>query len=144
MGNPISHSWRHGFILPEMYVPFRIAAFLELLPPAFDEPLVGVGKKTDNPYSVSDMGGANVASLYTVPDRIIPERGQRSKDFVESSNKEVCDIFNDNVSGLYVANNSGIFKPESRAFPGQARFLSCLAKVLTWETSADCVNNNSV
>jgi hypothetical protein len=66
-----------------------MAALLELLPPAFDEPLVGVGKKTDNPNAVSDMGGANVTSLYTVPDRIIPERGQRRKDFVESSNKEV-------------------------------------------------------
>lgn len=43
--------------------------------------------------------GANGGSWYAMPLRIKPERGQVSKNAVQPSTKQRCDVLHDDVSG---------------------------------------------
>lgn len=148
-GNPISHSWRHGFVREGMYVPRRSAAFLELLPPAFDTPLLrGVGKKSRDPNSISDMGGAKVGSLNAVPDCIIPERGQVTEDASEpcaaGSRKQLWNVLHDRDAGSKLANKSGVLSPQAGAFAINSRSAASLGKVLARETARNDIDGNSI
>jgi hypothetical protein len=86
--------------------------FLALLPPAlsrlFKPCAVGVG---NDPDAISNVVGANGASRYAVPFRIIPERGQVSENDIHPSMKQVIDVFHDDEFRSYLANKSGIVAP---------------------------------
>ncbi len=60
----------------------------------------GVGK---NPGPIADMWGTNGCRWYAVPFRVIPERGQVTKDLAHCSSfvdgKEVCDVLHEDESG---------------------------------------------
>lgn len=149
MGNPISHSWRLGFVREGIYVPRRSADLRELLPPALDTPLFrGVGKKGRDPKSIADMGGAKVGSLEAMPDRIVPERGQVSEHPGEpstvGSRKQLWNVLHDREAGSKLANKARIFSPEAGALPINARSLTSLGQVLAGKTPADCVNGNAI
>lgn len=69
---------------------------------------LGVG---NDPDAISAVRGTNGGSWYAVPFRIKPERGQLSENNVQPSTKQACDVLHDDVSRLYLANNSGVFEP---------------------------------
>nr|WP_052757334.1 hypothetical protein [Sphingobium chungbukense] len=149
IGNPISHSCRHGFVREGIYVPRRSAALRELLPPALDMPLLrGVGNISRDPNSISDMGGAKVASLNAVPARIIPERGQVTENAGEplstGSRKEFWHVFHDRKCGSNFANKTGELAPKAGALAINSRSLSSFRQVLAGEASADDIDGNSV
>jgi hypothetical protein len=57
---------------------------------------VGVGYcPRDHEDPITAVRGADGGSGYTIPPRIVPERGQITEDSVEASNKESCDVFHD-------------------------------------------------
>jgi hypothetical protein len=64
------------------------------------------------------MGGANVGSLYAIPDRIIPERGQVSENSAKPSawlfagtSKQFWHVLHDCEAWSNLANNSGELGP---------------------------------
>jgi hypothetical protein len=86
------------------------------------------------------MAGAHSTRWNARPFRIKPCLGQLSKNGVQSVSKDRCDVFQDDVSGLYQANDSHEFVKETRpsAFL-DAGLLACCADVLAWESSANNV-----
>jgi hypothetical protein len=57
---------------------------------------VGVG---NNPHSVAPVRGADGASRYAVPDRIIPERGKVSENGSHPETKQAWDVLHDDEAG---------------------------------------------
>src|SRR5690606_41646964 len=70
---------------------------------------VGVG---NNPDAVSLVRGANGASRYAVPFRVIPALGQVSENSSEPQGKVPWDVLQEDVAGSYVANDSEDFGPK--------------------------------
>jgi len=101
----------------------------------------GVG---NNPNAVSSVRGANGGSWYSVPLRIIPERGKVSENSAKPPSKQSCDVLHDDESGSYLANDASVLEPEPRSFAGEASALSRRADVLAWEPAADDVCGNSI
>lgn len=101
-----------------------------------------------DPNSISDMGGAKVASLYAVPARIIPDRGQVTEDagepFSTSARKEFWHVFHDREHWSNFANNTGELAPEAGALAINSRSLSSFGQVLAGESSADDIDGNSI
>lgn len=149
VGNPINHSCRHGFVREGMYVPRLSAAFLELLPPAFETPLLrGVGNMSRDPKSISDMGGAKVGSLNAMPLSIIPERGQVPENSAEPrtipSREKAGYIFHDCEIGSNFPNKARKLAPEAGSIPIDSLSTTRRADILARESSADCINGNSI
>lgn len=149
MGNPINHSWRHGFVREGMYVPRRSAALRELLPPAFDTPLLrGVGKKGRKPKSISDMGGANVGSVYAIPLSMIPERGHITEYSPEPSprisRKEFWHVLHDCDFRSNIANKPREVSPQPAPLAINTRSAASLGQVLAGKTATDDVDGNSI
>jgi hypothetical protein len=86
------------------------------------------------------MFRADVGSAYAVPETIIPDLGQVAKDGSKSSSKDSWDVFQHDDCGSKLANKSDDLRPEtaSRAFDTSA--FSSVAKVLAWESGADCID----
>jgi hypothetical protein len=63
------------------------------------------------------MRGANVGSWYAMPLRVIPERGQVSKNASKPpaavSRKDCCDVLHDRVGRSNIPNESSILRPEA-------------------------------
>lgn len=121
----------------------------ELLPPAFDTPLLrGVGKKGRDPKSISDMGGAKVGSVNAMPDCIIPERGQVTEHSGEpstvGSRNEFWHVLHDRDFGSKFANKPRELSPKTGAFAINARSLASLGQVLTGKTATDGIDCDSV
>ena len=84
----------------------------EILPLSLLSLALGVG---NNPNPVSLMRRTNVGSWNAVPFRVIPDLGQvseySSKPSSPVATNEVCDVFHDCVSRLYLANKTGKLGP---------------------------------
>jgi hypothetical protein len=102
---------------------------------------IGVG---NNPDPVATVRGTNGGSWSAIPDSIIPERGQVAEDPVEALRPERGDIFHDDPSWSYLANETPELKPQARPRTIEASSFSSKADVLAGEAAADCVNGNSV
>jgi len=86
------------------------------------------------------MAGAHSTRWNARPFRIKPCLGQLSENGVQSVSKDRCDVFQDDVSGLYQANDSHEFVKETRpsAF-FDARLFAGKGDVLTGKSSANNV-----
>jgi hypothetical protein len=58
-------------------------------------PVIRVG---NNPDAISDVIGANVASWYAMPLRVIPERGQVSENICHPETKQAWRVLHDDVA----------------------------------------------
>jgi hypothetical protein len=105
---------------------------------AIAEQVRGVGNK---PPPISLMAGAHSTRWNARPFRIKPCLGQLPKNGVQSVSKDRCNVFQDDVSGLYQANDSHEFVKETRpsAFL-DAGLLACCADVLARESTANNVS----
>jgi hypothetical protein len=76
--------------------------------------------------------------------RIIPEVGQVSENSVDSSNKESADVFHEDDSGLYLANDAGILEPKARsvAFDDSCS-ISGNGDILARESSRDAIHRST-
>ena len=76
------------------------------------------------------------------PLRIEPQGGQVSENGVEASNSESADVFHEDESRSYLANEASVFAPESRpeavVEPGA---LAGVADVLTRETASNEIHD---
>jgi hypothetical protein len=86
------------------------------------------------------MRGAKVGSAYAVPETIIPDLGQVAKDGSESSSKDSWDVFQHDDCGSKLANKSDDLRPETASSAFDTSAFSSIAKVLAWESGADCIN----
>jgi hypothetical protein len=86
------------------------------------------------------MPGAEVGSAYAIPESIIPDLGQVSKDGSESSSKDSWDVFQHDDCGSKLANKSDDLRPETASSAFDTSAFSSVAKVLTWESGADGVD----
>jgi hypothetical protein len=86
------------------------------------------------------MRGANVGSWYAVPLCVIPDRGQLSENDSQSSRKQRCDVFHDDVTGSKLANKSDVLgvKPASR--PCKTSTLAGDRDILAGPSAADDIN----
>jgi hypothetical protein len=60
----------------------------------------------------SRVRSAGVGSSYKAPRRVVPQRGKVSEDDVESENKVVCDVLQDDETGSKYANGVRDVRPE--------------------------------
>ncbi len=65
----------------------------------------GVGNKPD---PIAAVRGADGASWYTVPRRIVPERGKASEYGSHPETKQAWDVFHEDVAWSNLANETGI------------------------------------
>jgi len=92
---------------------------------------VGVGyTPRDNEEPIPPVRGTNGLSWYTVPDRIIPERGKAAEYGVQPSRKERWNVFNNHESGSSQANDPEVFEPQSRFSAFETFSLARAAKIL--------------
>jgi hypothetical protein len=118
----------------------RIAPFAVLVD--FDPSLdLGVGNEPD---PVTSVRGANGCCWDTIPDRIIPARGQVSENVSQPETKQAWYVLHDDIEGSNFANEAGILAPEARALTLKASALSSEADVLTREPATYDVDCNSV
>jgi hypothetical protein len=99
--------------------------------------VVGVG---NDPDPLPAMRGTNVRSSYSVPFRVIPERGKVTENGSHSSSKERCDVLHDDIAGSYFANDPSKLVPKTGPSTGEASTFSSDADVLAWESAADEVD----
>jgi hypothetical protein len=67
------------------------------------------------PDPVADVRGANVGSRYAMPCRVVPDRGQRSKNDVQPPSKQRCHVLNENERWSNQANGCKHLPEESAA-----------------------------
>ena len=86
------------------------------------------------------MAGAHSTRWNARPFRIKPCLGQRSENNVHSVSSDRCDVLQDDVSGLYQANDSHEFveQPRAGAFLDAGLFAG-KGNVLTGKSSANNV-----
>lgn len=82
----------------------------------------------------------NGGSRYSVPLRVIPERGKVCENCGESSTAKSPDVFHDRETGSNVANEARNVSPDSGALTVQAGALAGRADVLTGEPATDAVD----
>ena len=85
----------------------------------------------NNPDAVSLVRGADGASWYAVPFRVIPALGQVAENSSEPQGKVPWDVLQERVSWSYVANDAEGFGPEVSGvmFSGS---LARVAEGLAW------------
>lgn len=100
----------------------------------------GVGNNED---SLPEVRSPNAGSRYTIPFRIIPALGQVSENFTHRSPficvKEAWDVFHEDESRSYHANDSCELRPEP-PFVRLTFLFACATDGLAGEASADEVN----
>jgi hypothetical protein len=79
-----------------------------------------------------------------MPFDVIPDLGQVSENSAKSPSKQSCDVFHDDVSGSYFANNSIELPPQTAALTVESGPLPRQADVLTWEPAADDICASSL
>jgi hypothetical protein len=97
---------------------------------------VGVGH---NEHSSSHVWSAHGTRRYNRPLRVIPDFGQVSENRSHPSIKQRCDVFHDDVSGSYEANEAREGRPQTGSFSPNSSASTSMADVLAWETTADDV-----
>ena len=102
---------------------------------------VGVG---NNPDTVSLVGRAKVPSRYAVPFRIIPDLGQVSENVAKPSTKQLCAVFQEDVSWLQLANEAESFGPEAASRVRKPKAFSGNADALAREAPGDDIDGNSI
>lgn len=148
VGKPISHSIHVGFGRPRNmsssrvcdFWPFGLIKYLPVHSPVIRGELPDLHGVGHNPYSVAEMGGANVGSWYAVPLRVIPERGQVGEDDIEAPNKEGWRVFQDDKRGSKFPNQTGDFGPKAAAFASDTLTPTGQANVLTGETGCNDID----
>ncbi len=91
------------------------------------------------------MRRANEGRWYTVPLRIIPERGQGPENTLQPVIKQRCDVLHDDVLGSKLANKPGVFKPEAGSGPIQSAPASIgEADVLAGKSSAYDIDADTI
>lgn len=94
------------------------------------------------------MRSAEGRSGKTVPDTIVPERGQVPENLAEElssvQSKEPCDILNEHVSGSKLANDAPHLSPQNGFGVSEALFLACAADSLAGEAAGDDIDGSSV
>jgi hypothetical protein len=110
---------------------------------AIAEQLRGVGQVSKYPDSFPLVGRSGVASSKHTPLRIIPHRGQVSKDDSKSANSEHWRVFHEDVTGLNFANHSCHFSPQSAFFSADSGPFSGAGNVLTRESTRDDFDKSS-
>jgi hypothetical protein len=160
MGNPMSHSTQSGFNSPpsgdgsvENGVPVgqRDAACANVTDrrplgvccvlckfAVYVSATVGVGQDED---AVATVRRTNAGSRYTMPFRVIPDRGKITQDPIEPSLGEHGDIFKERDARSTSANGTDAILPEARTIPRQASSSTSLADVLTRESPGDDVDS---
>jgi hypothetical protein len=113
-------------------------------------PASGVGMLSVNPDALSEMIQARwakrpdgVGSGYNSPATIIPHRGKITNDSHPSAKSERWRVFNEHDTGSNVANDSGLFSPESGFFVVKPASIAGHADAFTGETSNHSVNQSS-
>ena len=101
---------------------------------------VGVGQDCN---SVATVRSTNGGSRYTMPFRIIPERGKVCKDNIESSISECCHVLSEHDTGSKNPNRSQVMLPEARTTPRDTNSLSSIADVLTGESPCEHVDRRN-
>lgn len=106
--------------------------------PPFEQ--VGVGH---NPDSFALVRCAGMDSSKHSPRSIIPHLGQVSENSSKPARSEHWGVFHERESGLYLANDSGKFRPEAGAFAADASAFSCCADVLAREAARDDIHQTA-
>lgn len=96
----------------------------------------------EEPNPVPYVRGADGSSGYTIPDSIIPERGQVSENSSHPETKQAWDVLHDESDGSNVANDARVFRPETRSLTFKASALTSVANVLAGEAAADEVHGS--
>jgi len=90
--------------------------------------------------SLAFVRRAHVGRAKHLPFRIVPARGQVSEDALEAPNSEGCDVLHEHVARSKLANDSGVFAPQSRPSSADADPLSGVRNVDTREPSTDQID----
>ena len=78
----------------------------------------------NNPDAIASVRGADGRSWYAIPHSIIPERGQVSENSAHPETKQAWDVLHDDEAWSYLANETGIFRPETRSRTFEASALA--------------------
>ena len=108
-------------------------------PPWFQGAAIGVRSNGEDP--VTAVRGADGSCRYAIPDRVVPERGQRPENFspdgsvVES--KDVRHVLHEDVSGSKLANGSGHLSPQNGLGVSESLLLARAACALAGEAAGE-------
>jgi hypothetical protein len=102
--------------------------------------LRGVGQ---NPQALSCVWRTKGASGEHTPRRIIPQRGQVTKNSPQSSKSEHWGVFHEDESRLNFANHAPHFSPQSASLSVESRAFSDGADVLTGKSAAHDIRDSS-
>jgi hypothetical protein len=150
VGNPIIHSTNCGWgqlgcpnLLRSSTLKLSKRIKSECQASASD--FVGVG---NNPDTGSSVWRSQPTRRNVEPFRIIPDAGHVSekgaKPISPLSNKQVCDVFQDDETGSKVASKSNNLSVETAAFAVDASLTPACRKVLAREPPADDIDGNSI
>nr|WP_290564883.1 hypothetical protein [Akkermansia sp.] len=98
------------------------------------------GVDSKYPHALSLMRGAHVVRSQHHPFRIIPDRGQVSKNTSKPASSEHWGVLHKDKSWSYLANNPAHFPPEPGTLPINTGSFSCRGNVLAREASRYHVN----
>ena len=101
-----------------------------------DPPII-VGHKEE---PITPLGNSEHAWRKAVPLRIVPARGQVPENSVCPPNSDCCDVFHDDESWSYRANDSQHFRPQTRTLSVNSDFRTHLGNFHAWESACDNVN----
>jgi hypothetical protein len=87
------------------------------------------------------MRGTNGGRRNAIPFRIEPARGQVSENSSNPPAKQSCDVFHENESGSYLANDPSEFGPQSASFAVNTCALPRVTNVLAREAAGDEVGD---
>jgi hypothetical protein len=90
------------------------------------------------------MRRANVGRSETAPFRIVPAFGQSTENGVESSShSDGCDVFQQDESRSYLANDPENVMPEAGPFAVDAGSLPCEGEILAREPRNDEIHDST-
>lgn len=169
IGNPISHSLRTGLIHPSTRYGTHLGSHFRskpiLRPLGRVSPrdfrcivsiengakpllLLGVGHK---PNPVAQVWSTDSGRRYAVPFRVIPDLGQVSENSTEPSSgsfagasKKTSDVLHKEEPGLYLANETNHFGPESASRTFKPGTTTSDGKVLAREATGNDIDCDSI
>lgn len=104
--------------------------------------VVGVGSARGNdPHTVTEVRRTNGGSRYSVPLRVIPDRGKVAENSGKSSTPQSPDVLHDCEAGSKLANEARKLSPQAGSLTVQAGTLTRERDVLAGEAAADAVDS---
>lgn len=91
--------------------------------------------------SRSAVRSSNIGRANNRPFRVIPCVGQSSENLIDSPNKESSHVLDNHDPWTKLANDSEIFKPESRSGPVQTGTLAGVRDVLAGESADEDIDS---